>query len=79
MTKFMNIKNGKATISKYEVMKAFFLTEEEDDVDMANELNKMINIFYEQEQRTRRNVTELSFDIDSNQNVIDYIKKASIG
>lgn len=79
MTKIMNIENGKATISKYEVMKAFFLTEEEDDVDMANELNKMINIFYEQEQRTRRNVTELSFDIGSNQNVINYIKKASIG
>ena len=78
MIKVMNIKSDKAIISKYEVMKAFFLTEEEDDVNMARELNKMINAFYEKERQTMRNVTTLSFDIETNKQVIDYIKKACV-
>lgn len=74
----MYIESNKAIISKYEIMKAFFLTEEEENVNMAHELNKMINVFCEQERQTKRNVTTLSFDIEPNKQVIDYIKKACV-
>lgn len=78
MVRTMNIERDKAIISKYEVMKAFFLTEEEENMNMADELNKMINVFYEQERRTRRNVNTLSFDVEKNKNVIEYIKRACV-
>ena len=78
MIKSMHIESNKAIISKYEVMKAFFLTEEEENVNMADELNKMINVFYEQERQTRRNVTALPFDVEANRQVIDYIKRACV-
>ncbi len=74
----MHIESDTAIISKYEIMKAFFLTEEEDNINMADELNKMINAFYEQERQTKRNVTSLSFEIENNRQVIDYIKKACV-
>lgn len=74
-TKFMQIENNQAIISKYEVLAAFFRTEENDDIDMASKLNELINQFYIQERHTRRNVTELTFEItNSNENVISFIK-----
>ena len=76
--KTMHIDNNKAFISKYEVIKAFFLTEEEENANMANELNKMINVFYKQESQTRRNVTTLPFDVETNKQVIEYIKRACV-
>lgn len=78
MVKTMHIESDKAIISKYEVMKAFFLTEEEENINMANELNRMINAFCEQERKTRRNVTTLPFDLETNRQVIDYIKRACV-
>lgn len=78
MVENMHIKENKAIISKYEVVNAFFLTEEEENASMACELNKMINAFCEQERKTRRNVTTLSFDVESNRQVIDYIKSACV-
>lgn len=70
----MKLKKNNAILSKYEVMEAFFRTEAEDDAGMAHELNRIINIFYEQEFQTKKNVTELSFDINKNKKAIDYIK-----
>lgn len=78
MARTMHLESDKAIISKYEIMKAFFLTEEEEDINMAHELNKMINVFCEQERLTKRNVTTLPFDIETNKQVIDYIKKACV-
>lgn len=75
LTKSMQIKENHALISKYEVLAAFFRTEENEDINMANELNKLINQFYVQERKTKRNVTELPFDIEANKDAIDYIKK----
>lgn len=73
--KIMQIENNQAIISKYEVLAAFFRTEENDDIDMASKLNELINQFYVQERHTRRNVTELTFEItNSNENVISFIK-----
>lgn len=75
LTKIMQIKNKQAIISKYEVLAAFFRSEENDDIDMANKLNELINQFYVQERHTKRNVTELTFEItNSNENVISFIK-----
>lgn len=75
LTKIMQIKNKQAIISKYEVLAAFFKSEENDDIDMANKLNELINQFYVQERHTKRNVTELTFEItNSNENVISFIK-----
>lgn len=74
-TKIMQIENNQAIISKYEVLAAFFRTEENDDIDMASKLNELINQFYVQERHTKRNVTELTFEItNSNENVISFIK-----
>lgn len=74
----MHIENDTAVISKFEVMKAFFLTEKEDDVSMAEELNKMISVFYDHERRTRRNITTLPFEIKAYKRAIDYIKRACV-
>lgn len=77
-SKIMQIKNNQAMISKYEVLTAFFRTEENNDVDMASKLNDFINQFYDQERQTRRNVTELIFEINkSNENVISFIKASN--
>lgn len=76
-SKIMKIQNNYATITKYEVMEAFFRTESENNIVMAEELNKILNIFYEMELQTRRNVTELPFDISLNKNVINYIKQSA--
>lgn len=72
----MKVTSNMATISKYEVMAAFFRTEEDDDVDMAIELNKLINKFYDQERQTRRNTNYMSFDLDEYKSAISYIKQA---
>lgn len=75
LAKVMLVENNMATISKYEVMEAFFKTEDNDDVMMADELNKLINKFYDQERQTRRNVNYMSFNIDEYKNAIAYIKR----
>lgn len=77
-TLFMKTEGNSAIITKYEVMKALFRTEDEENVSMANELNKLFNSFYEEERQTRRNITELPFDIEANKTVIDYIKKSAL-
>lgn len=74
-TKIMQINNNQTMISKYEILAAFFRTEENNDIDMASKLNELINQFYVQERQTRRNVTELTFEITkSNESVISFIK-----
>lgn len=69
----MVVEGKEAKISRYEVMEAFFRTEEEENVAMASELNKMLNVFCEQERLTRANVVSLPFDIEKYENVIQYI------
>lgn len=64
-----------ATITKYEVLEAFFRTEDEDDDNMANQLNELISNFYEQERIYKKNITELTFDSEKYKNVIEYINK----
>lgn len=76
--KGMNIKGNEAYISKYEVIEAFFRTEEEENANMAKELNKMINIFYDSERKNRRNVVSLPFDLETYRHVIDYIGSVSV-
>lgn len=76
--KLKQVKNNnihQATITKYEVLEAFFRTEDENDDNMANQLNQLISNFYEQEQIYKRNITELTFDLDKYENVIEYINK----
>lgn len=65
-------------ISRYEVATAFFRTEEEENIDMANALNAIINVFCDEEQKLKRNITELPFDVSKYRNVIDYIEKTAL-
>lgn len=76
--KNMRIEGNNIYISRYEVVTAFFRTEEEENVDMANALNVIINIFCDEERKLRRNITELPFDISTYKNVIDYIEKTAL-
>lgn len=69
----MLIKNNTAYISKYEVISAFFRTEEEDNASMADKLNELINMFCNAETQNKSNVTILPFDINKYQSVIEYI------
>lgn len=72
----MRIDGDNIYITKYEIAEAFFRTEEEENADMANALNQMINMFCEEERKSRRNVIELPFNIKTHKNVIDYIEKS---
>lgn len=74
----MYVADDLAIVSKYEVIQAFFLTEEEENMSMAEELNKMINKFYAKERETKRNVTKLEFDVKSHKQTLEYIKKACL-
>ncbi len=74
----MRIEGNNVYISRYEVATAFFRTEEEGNVDMANALNVIINIFCDEEQKLKRNITELPFDILTYRKVIDYIEKTAL-
>lgn len=74
----MRIEGNNVYISRYEVVIAFFHTEEEENIDMANALNAIINIFCDEERRLKRNITELPFDISTYKNVIDYIEKYAL-
>ena len=71
--KNMLIKNNQAYISRYEVMSAFFRTEEEDNESMANKLNELINMFCNAETQNKSNVTILPFDVNKYKSVIEYI------
>ena len=61
-------------ISRYEIMNAFFQTEEENNEEMANELNKMLNDFCRLERKYKRNIVSLPFDIIAYKQAINYIK-----
>ena len=71
----MLIKNDKAYISKYEVISAFFRTEEEDNASMADKLNELIIMFCNAETQNKSNVTILPFDVNKYKSVIEYIGK----
>ena len=74
----MQIESDKAVISKYEVLEAFFRTEDEENVNMANELNEIINEFYVKERQTRRNVTAMPFDLNQYKTAISYIRQVGV-
>lgn len=78
MGKTMHIEGNNAYITRYEVIDAFFRTEEEENLKMAMELNKMINSFCEQERYTKRNVALLPFDIGLHKDAIEYIRQVSL-
>lgn len=63
------------TVKKYEVLEAFIRTEDENDNNMAGQLNKLISQFYNQELLLKRNITELSVDSDEYEKVIEYINR----
>lgn len=63
-------------ISRYDVMKAFFQTEKENNEEMANQLNEMLNDFCRLERKYKRNIVSLPFDAIAYKVVIDYIKKS---
>ncbi|MBQ8825122.1 MAG: hypothetical protein IJZ64_07860 [Ruminococcus sp.] len=69
----VRIIGNQAYISRYEVMEAFFRTEEEENEDMAVKLNEMINIFCDEERKTKRNVLSLPFEVNLYENIIEYI------
>lgn len=68
------VKGDVVILSKYEIMKAFFKTEDEDNDAMAVELNRLINVFYKEEHSKKKNITELPFNVKENETVIEYIK-----
>lgn len=70
--------NNGTKITKYRAMEAFFRTEDEGNDVMATQLNELIGIFYEQEQIHKRNITELTFDLDRYKSAIEYINKVAI-
>lgn len=63
-------------ISRYEVMNAFFQTEEDNNEEMANQLNEMLNDFCRLERKYKRNIVSLPFDTIIYKRVIDYINKS---
>lgn len=72
----MHRKQNVMYISKYELIKAFFKTEDDDDLDMAIELNRMINEFCQMEQKTKSNIVELPFNQIDYEKAINYISAA---
>ena len=72
----MKIVNGKVYISKYEIMNAFFQTEEEQNEDMANLLNDMLSVFYNEEHIVERNITIMPFDLNERKNAVEYIQSS---
>lgn len=76
MLKSMTLTDTEAQITKFEVMCAFFRTEEEENIEMARELNKMLNAFYKIERRKRQNVNSLPFNIQRYKKSIEYIGKS---
>lgn len=76
MIRTMTLTETDALISKFEVMCAFFKTEEEENLEMALKLNKMLNVFYEIERQKQQNIISLSFNIKDNRETIDYIYDA---
>lgn len=74
----MRIEGNNVYISRYEIATAFFRTEEEENVDMADALNVMINVFCNEERKLKKNITELPFNILEYKKVIDYIEKSAL-
>ena len=76
VSRVMHRKQDVMYISKYELIKAFFKTEDDDDFDMAIELNRMINEFCQMEQKMKSNIVELPFSQTDYEKAINYISSA---
>lgn len=74
----VHVVGNDAYVSRYEVAEAFFRTEEEENMVMAIELNKMINVFCEEERQTKRNVIALPFNTETYKQAIDYINNMQL-
>ena len=61
-------------LSRYDVIQAFFRTEDEENEDMARELNVLLNHFCTAERNNGKNINELPFSRDLHQKPIAYIK-----
>lgn len=61
-------------LSRYDVIQAFFRTEEEENEDMAKELNILLNCFCTAERNKGKNISKLPFRQDIHQESIAYIK-----
>lgn len=66
-------KGDSVYISRYEVIKAFLKTEEDEDEEMAKELNVLLNIFCKAERAAVKSVSVLPFDASIFEKVIAYI------
>lgn len=72
----VRIVGNNAYISRYEVMEAFFRTEEDGNEAMASKLNEMLNVFCYYERKNKCNIVTLPFDKIIYKNVIEYIVKS---
>lgn len=70
--------NQSTTITKYEILEAFFRTEDENNYIMAKQINELIANFYDQERLLKRNINELTVDSEQYKAVIDYLDKYHI-
>lgn len=61
-------------LSRYDVIQAFFITEEEENEDMARELNRLLNCFCIAERNKKKNINVLPFSWDIYRKSIAYIK-----
>lgn len=66
-------KGDSVYISRYEVIKAFLRTEEDEDEEMAKELNVLLNAFCEAERAAVRSIPVLPFDASIFEKAIEYI------
>lgn len=72
----MEIIGNLAKISRFEVIRALFRSEERNDELIHDSLNELYNMFCEQEYNHRKNITELELEIDeSNIKLLEYISK----
>lgn len=66
-------------LSRYDVIQAFFKTEEDEDEEMAKELNVLLNCFCLEERRKKRSINVLPFSADMHKRTITYIKSSLNG
>ena len=71
----MEQKGDLVYISRYEIFKAFFQTEVEENIIMLERLNNMINQFCIAEFEKRRNIISLPFNIKDYKDEIVYISE----
>ena len=63
-------------LSRYDVIQAFFRTEDEENEDMAKQLNIILNCFCAEERSKGKNVSELPFSKEVHKKTIAYIQNA---